>query len=268
MRGLLIFYLTQHFLFDDNSPAASTPPTPPWSIWCRWSAASWPTASWARARRSPSARCCWWPATSPWPSRGRRRTQMLTYHGATLRVPGERPDGRRARSSSRSPASCYDFGQRPRPATSRSRACRPARRCPRVLPKAAYTLTVETARPGLRRRPLPGAGPDHHGRRLPEGQHLLDRRPALSAGRSAARSRASPSTTTASTSGRSGRPILCGYLGQTLRLGAGFGLAGVGMLAGLRGLHARQAAAGGQRRAARSGAGWPSPLSARSTWNG
>ena len=36
MRGILIFYLTQHFLFDDErAPAASTAPTPRWSICCR-----------------------------------------------------------------------------------------------------------------------------------------------------------------------------------------------------------------------------------------
>jgi dipeptide/tripeptide permease len=36
MRGLLIFYLTQHFLFDDKTARrASTAPTPRWSICCR-----------------------------------------------------------------------------------------------------------------------------------------------------------------------------------------------------------------------------------------
>jgi POT family proton-dependent oligopeptide transporter len=35
MRGLLIFYLTQHFLFDDKFASASTAPTPPWSTCCR-----------------------------------------------------------------------------------------------------------------------------------------------------------------------------------------------------------------------------------------
>ena len=32
MRGLLIFFLTQHFLFDDGLAQGSTAPTIPWSI--------------------------------------------------------------------------------------------------------------------------------------------------------------------------------------------------------------------------------------------
>jgi hypothetical protein len=63
MRGLLIFYLTQHFLFDSKTRAATTAPTPRWSTSCRCSAASWPTAIWAPARPWPSGRSCWWRAT-------------------------------------------------------------------------------------------------------------------------------------------------------------------------------------------------------------
>ena len=47
--------------------------------------------------------------------------------------------------------------------------------------------------------------------------------------------------------------IICGLVGQTVELGRGFGLAGVGMLAGFLVFVLEQAAAGGPRRAARSG---------------
>ena len=35
MRGLLVFYLTQQFLFDDVAANGSSAPTPRWSICCR-----------------------------------------------------------------------------------------------------------------------------------------------------------------------------------------------------------------------------------------
>ena len=84
------------------SPQASTRPTRRWSICCRWSAASSPTAGSAAARRSPSARCCWSPATSPWRSRGRPATETLTYRGHDLRLPRWTAGWTTARSASRS----------------------------------------------------------------------------------------------------------------------------------------------------------------------
>ena len=65
MRALLIFYLTQHFLFSDSRAfVLYGRPTRRWSTCCRCSAARWRTGGSARARGLPSARCCWSPATS------------------------------------------------------------------------------------------------------------------------------------------------------------------------------------------------------------
>ena len=99
MRGLLIFYLTQHFLFDDKTAAGQYGAYTSLVYLCRWSAASWPTATWARARRWRSARCCWWPATSPWRSRARRRPRSLTYHGRAYDFRVDGPRRTTARSS-------------------------------------------------------------------------------------------------------------------------------------------------------------------------
>jgi dipeptide/tripeptide permease len=64
MRGLLIFYLTQHFLFSDDYASRQYGSYGSLVYLCRSWAASWPTGTSAPARRSPSAPCCWCWATA------------------------------------------------------------------------------------------------------------------------------------------------------------------------------------------------------------
>ena len=59
---------------------------------------------------------------------------------------------------------------------------------PSILPKGSFELSVKRARPDLHRHLLSGAGAHHHGRRVLEGEHFDDRRPALQHRRPAPRS--------------------------------------------------------------------------------
>ena len=136
MRGLLIFYLTQHFLFDDTDaqrpvrrlyhpglPAAADRRLP-----------GRPLAGHAqghRVRRAAAGRR----PPRPWRSRAARRTQTLTYQGHDLRLRHQGPRRRRSTCSCRSgqalrlrPAP----GRRPgdQGPARRPRPCRPS--CPRA----------------------------------------------------------------------------------------------------------------------------------------
>ncbi len=59
MRGLLIFYLTEHFLFSDSFSQGQYGAYTTLVYLLPCSAAIWRTAISAAARPSPSARCCW-----------------------------------------------------------------------------------------------------------------------------------------------------------------------------------------------------------------
>jgi POT family proton-dependent oligopeptide transporter len=63
MRALLIFYLTQHFLFSDDEASGLYGSYTSLVYLLPLVAACWPTGTSARARPSRSAPFCWSPAT-------------------------------------------------------------------------------------------------------------------------------------------------------------------------------------------------------------
>ena len=174
---------------------------------------------------------------------GRRATGMMAIEGQvpppqTLTYAGPDLSGRwpRAEAADRRPCSIVVDGPeirlRPQPGrVAWHQAREPARRiadarrsCPKD--RSAMTPTRRHACADVREHLLSGGVADHHGRGLPEAQHLDHRRTAVSTGRPASGFGLHCSIITASTWGPSGPPMLCGYLGQTVGWWAGFGLAG------------------------------------------
>ena len=107
---------------------------------------------------------------------------------------------------------------------------------------------------------LPRPVPHRARHRAAEGQRQRDRRPALRRDRTSAATPASRSSTWASTSARSSRRSICGYLGQEINWHVGFAAAGVGMVVRRGAVRARRqeprrlpACARARRLAGRSG---------------
>ena len=186
MRGLLIFYLTEHFLFDDTFANGQ---------YAAYTTLVYLLPLVGRLRRRPLAR-------QPQGDRVRRAAagRRPLHHGdrgaggegdadlpgPRLQLPAGRPDGR----PHRLPAGrgrLLRVGAAPGGGLAIKGL--PAARAAAARAGQGQLHREPVPLAAVRRRALPGAGADHHGRRLPEGQHLLDRRPALSAGRPAPRSR-------------------------------------------------------------------------------
>ena len=263
MRGLLVFYLTQQFLFDDKFAAGQYENLHHYL--------GLPAAADGRHPRRPLPRPAQghrlWRAAVGVRPRGHGHRRRAGPAGADL-------SGLRATSSSCRAALAMD-GRDVWPSWSPATPMPTGRRpdggleikgLPRHAPAAAahpaqgidYQLPVARARSGLRRDLLPGAVADHHGGRVPEGQHLLDRRPALSRGRSEARSRLHPLLLRRQSGRLLGRHPVRLSRAELSAGSYGFGLAGRRHAGRLCRLHARPQAAAGQGRAARSGIADPS----------
>ena len=75
MRGLLIFFMTQHFLFDDGVAARQYGAYTSLVYLLPLIGGFLADDSSARARRSRSAPSCWWRVTSRWASKARPRSR-------------------------------------------------------------------------------------------------------------------------------------------------------------------------------------------------
>jgi hypothetical protein len=124
MRAILIFYLTEHFLFDDNFAqgqyAAYTT-----LVYLVPLLGGYLADRWLGSRKAIAS--CSSPAISPWRSRVRRRPRPSPTR-ATPTTSGWRAGGRIGGSAWRSRAVAIKLARRPG-AASPSKACRPLRPC-------------------------------------------------------------------------------------------------------------------------------------------
>ena len=184
MRGMLIFYLTQHFLFDDDAGAGPVR---------RLHLARLPAAADRRLPGRPLSRH----------AQGDRLRRAAAgrrpLHDGDREAPATQDaDLSRARPTTSTPKAGRTTRQalhrRRRPALRvrpsadgglEIKGLPPARRCRPFCPTGAYAARRHRRAPAASasscRHLLSRARAHHHGRRLPEGEHLHHRRPALPA---------------------------------------------------------------------------------------